>query len=100
VIGNQRTALPATASTTAATAAATGTAAIATAAAARTTTATRARLVLRFIHAQRATAHRITIQALNGTGGISLAHLHEAEAAWPTGLAIGWERHRFDRTVL
>jgi hypothetical protein len=74
----------------------TATAAIATATAA----AASAWLILGFIDAQRASAQIVTIQVLNGTRRIGLVHLHEAEAARPTGLTIRRQRHFFYCAVL
>src|ERR1019366_3366366 len=76
-------------------AAATTTAAIATAAA-----AAGAGLILRFVDTQRASAQIVSIQVLNGTRRIGLVHLHEAEAARPTGFTIRRQRHLFDGAVL
>ena len=85
-------AIPTTAAATAATEPA--------AAAARTTAATGAGLVLSFVDTQLATTHIVTVQALDGTGSIGLAHLNKPETAWATGLTIGRQRNGLDRTVL
>jgi hypothetical protein len=93
--------LPATAATTTvataaaarATAAAATTVAAATTAAAAATTAG-AGLVLRLIDAQCATAEILAVYSLDGTSGIRLAHLDEAETAWAAGLAVIGEGNR------
>jgi hypothetical protein len=88
--------LPAVATTAAAaaTAAAVTAEAAATATATRTSTAaTSAGLVLGFVDAQLTATHIVTIQALNGTGCIGLAHFNEPESAGTSGLTIGRQRH-------
>jgi hypothetical protein len=94
--------LPATAAT-ATTTTASATAAVATTAAAAgtsTAAAAAAGLVLRLIHAQRASAHVVTVEVLDCACRIGLTHLDKTEAAGAAGLTIGGQRYRFDRAVL
>jgi hypothetical protein len=87
--------LPAVATTATAATTATVTAeAAAAATATRTSTAAAsAGLVLGFVDAQLTATHIVTIQALNGTGCIGLAHFNEPESAGTSGLTIGRQRH-------
>ncbi len=57
--------------------------------AARTSAATAARLVLGLVDTQLPATHLVTVQALDGAGRISLAHLDEPEDTRATGLTIG-----------
>jgi len=101
--GERQRALPATAATTTATAA-TATVATATAAAeaaTRTTaTATSAGTILRFIDAQRATAHRVAVEGLNGASCVILTHFNKAETARTTGITIDRKSDRSHFAVL
>ena len=54
-------------------------------------TTTAARFVLRFIDLERAAAHVLTVQVLNGACCIGARHLDEREPARAAGLAI--DRH-------
>jgi hypothetical protein len=93
--------LPATATTTAATAATAAVATTTAATATRTTTAAAsAGLVLGFVDAQRTAAHRVTIQRLDSTRGISLRHLHEAESTRATRFPVSRKRNGLYRAVL
>jgi hypothetical protein len=68
--------------------------------AAATTAATAAsRLVLRFIDAQWATAHVLTVQVLDGTGSIGTGHFDKAETAWTASITIIDQGNRFDSSV-
>jgi hypothetical protein len=71
-----------------------------TAAATTTTAATTAGLVLRLVDLQRATAHVLTVQVLDGTSRIGTGHFDEAEATGTTGFAIVDQRHGIDRAML
>jgi hypothetical protein len=88
------------------TTAATGTAAARTTATAAawttTTTATAAtgRTILSFIHTQRATAHGIAVQALNGTRCVGIVHFDESEATGTARVAIHDDFHGFDSAML
>jgi hypothetical protein len=90
--------LPAVATTAAA--AATAVTAEAATTAARTSAAASAGLVLGFVDAQLTATHIVTIQALNGSGCIGLAHFNEPEPAGTAGLTIGRQRHGLDSPVL
>jgi hypothetical protein len=80
--------------------AATTTTAAAEAATAATTTAATAAAILRFVHAQRATAEVATVEGLDRVVCVaSLAHLHEGEPSRPTGLTVGDDAHLFDGTM-
>src|SRR5262245_32115378 len=61
--------------------------------------ATAARLVLRFIHLQRAAAEVLAVQRLHRALRVRARHFHEAEAARPTGFAIVDERDFFHGAV-
>jgi len=101
--GERQRALPATAAAATATAA-TATVATATAAAeaaTRTTaTATSAGTILRFIDAQRATAHRVAVEGLNGASCVILTHFNKAETARTTGITIDRKSDRSHFAVL
>jgi hypothetical protein len=91
--GERQRALPATAAATTAPAAATVATATAAAAAeaTRTTaaaTAARTGTILRFVNAQRATAHRVAVEGLNGASRVILTHFNKAETARTTGITI------------
>jgi hypothetical protein len=45
--------------------------------------------ILRFADAKRSTLEVGAVQRLHGAGCVGIRHLYEAEAAWPTGVAIG-----------
>jgi len=103
--GERQRALPATAAATTATAAtaavATATTAAAAEAATRTTaTATGAGTILRFIDAQRATAHRVAVEGLNGASCVILTHFNKAETARTTGITIDRKSDRSHFAVL
>jgi hypothetical protein len=102
--GERRFALPATAATTAATAAtaaiATATAAAAAEATRTSTTATGAGTILRFVYAQRATAHRVAVQSLNGASCVILTHFDEAETTRTTRITVDRKSDRSHLTVL
>lgn len=69
-------------------------------AATTTTAASSSRAFLSLIDAERAAAHVLAIEVLDSARGIGAGHLHKAEAAWPAGLAIGDEAHRFHGSML
>jgi hypothetical protein len=102
--GERQRALPATAAATTAPAAATvATATTAAAAeATRTTAATAARTgtILRFVNAQRATAHRVAVEGLNGASRVILTHFNKAETARTTGITIDRKGDRSYLAVL
>src|SRR5579871_3657629 len=56
--------------------------------------------LLRLVHAQRATAEILAVEALDRARRISAGHLHEAEAARAAGVAVGDQAHRLDGAVL
>jgi hypothetical protein len=89
--------LPATAATAVAIVAI---AAIAAEASATRTAAAGARLVLGFVNAQRMAIHRITVQTLDRTGRVSVAHLDKSKSSWPTGLTIRRQGHGVDIPML
>jgi hypothetical protein len=88
----------------AATAAAAEAATRTTTAAARTTATTAAAAgagtILRFVDAQRTSAHVEAVQRLHGALCISLRHLDEAEAARPTGFTVGRQSDGLDGAML
>jgi len=90
--GERQRALPATAAATTATAGAatvaTATAATPTEATRTTATATSAGTILRFVDAQRATAHRVAVEGLNGASRVILTHFNKAETARTTGITV------------
>ena len=49
---------------------------------------------LRFVHAQRTTAHILAVKLLDGFLSRTLIHLHESEAAWAASLAVSDQFHR------
>ena len=49
---------------------------------------------LRFIHAQRTTAHILAIQLLDGFLSRTLIHFHESKPAWAAGFAVSDQFHR------
>ena len=59
-----------------------------------------ARLILRLVHSQLPTSHLVTVEVLNGARRIQPRHLDETKAAQPSGLTIGHQGHRIDRSVL
>ena len=72
----------------------------AAATAARTaTTAAAALTLLRFVDAQRTTAHVLAVQGLDGTLCVGARHFDEAEAARTAGFTIVDQRDLLHRTV-
>src|SRR5688572_3877193 len=63
-------------------------------------TATAAGLVLRFIDLERASAHVLAVEILDGARCILARHFHEAEAARLSRVAILDQGDRLDRAVL
>src|ERR1700733_3414393 len=99
-VSESKARLPATAVAIAAVATIAATAAIAAEASAARTTTAGAWLILGFINAQLSAVHRITVQTLDRTRRISLAHLDETEASRPAGLTIRRQRYGIDIAML
>jgi len=57
------------------------------------------RLGLRLVHLQGATVHLVTVQVLDGAGGVRIGHLDEAEAARLPGVTIRDQGDGLDRAV-
>lgn len=55
---------------------------------------------LGFVHFQRTPAKILAIERLHGARGIGVGHLDEAEAPWPTRIAVVDQGDRLDRAML
>jgi hypothetical protein len=56
--------------------------------------------ILRLVYLQGAALEVSPIEPLHGAGRVGVGHLHEAEAARPSGFAIGYQRDLFNGSVL
>ena len=55
--------------------------------------------VLCFVHPESAAVEVDAVERLHRPGGVGVRHLHETEAAWAAGIAIGDQGDFLDRPV-